>query len=323
MGAFLPPPGQPSPKMDPNFKSTSLPAITRFKWQDVDPPSPLYVLRDDVLLMQAVNGQGLANDQVNFNFRFLRVPEVQGGQPSDLAQPGGGRQVVDYGIIDTGLDVLPITANGQTVSKSRTLGEGFLLSVAASCSNAVQRGQLFARAVLIRGGATFGNSAQLLFADYVTGFQAAGWPGGRALNSAEGPGSVQSLQVANPGAGVDWAMSVPGTTRRKVLSFSATLTASAAVASRLISVVVDDGVPSHVVWQTDVNVAVTASQVATLNGTQTNVPPGVITTMLFVVIPPGLSMAPLWRLRTSTSNLQAADQWSAIWLAIEDLIDQA
>jgi hypothetical protein len=322
VGAFIPPPGQPSPKMDPNFKSTSLPAITRFAWTDIQPPSPLYVLRDDVLLLQAINGQNLANDQVNFNYRFLRVPEVQGGQPSDLGQPGGGRGVVDYGIIDTGVDVLPVTAFGQTVNAKRTLGEGFLLSLAASCSNATQRGQLFARAVLIRGGALFGNSAQLLFADYVTGFQAAGWPGGRALNSAEGPGSVQSLQVANPAPGNDWIMNVPGTTRRKVLSFGSTFTASATVATRNINVILDDGVASHILWQDDVNVGVTASQVVSVNGTQTNTPTGVITTELFVVLPPGLSMAPLWRLRSNTAAIQGTDQWSAIWIAIEDLIDQ-
>jgi len=309
--------------MDPNFKSTSLPAITRFKWTDVDPPSPLYVLRDDVLLLQAIPGQGVGNDTVNFNYRFLRVPEVQGGQPSDLALPGGGRGVVDYGIIDTGVDILNTTTNGVVVSKTRTLGEGFLLSLAASGSTAPQRGDMFARAVLIRGGGTFGNSAQLLFADYVTAFQAAGWPGGRALNSAEGPGALRALLVGNPAAGVDWSMIVPSATRRKVYSFSATFTASAAAATRNINLIVDDGAGAHIMWQDDVLVGVTATQVVTVNGTQTNVPTGIIATELFVVIPPGLTMAQAWRLRMSTANIQAGDQWSAIALLVEDLVDQA
>jgi hypothetical protein len=309
--------------MDPNFKSTSLPAITRFAWTDIQPPSPLYVLRDDVLLLQAIPGQGVGNDTVNFNYRFLRVPEVQGGQPSDLAQPGGGRGVVDYGIIDTGVDILTTAANGVLVSKTRTLGEGFLLSLAASGSTAPQRGDMFARAVLLRGGGTFGNSAQLLFADYVTAFQAAGWPGGRALNSAEGPGALRALVVGAPGAGADWTMIVPTATRRKVVSFTATFTASATVANRNINVIVDNGAGALVVWQDDVPVAVTAGQVVSVNGTQTNTPTGIIATELFVVLPPGLSLPQAFRVRSSTAGIQVGDQWSAITMLIEDLVDQA
>lgn len=323
MGAFLPPPGQPSPEMDKDFKSTSLPAITRFKWTDVDPPSPLYVLRDDVLLLQAIPGQGVGNDSVTFNYRFLRVPEVQGGQPSDLGKPGGPRGVVDYGIIDTGVDVINTTANGVVVSKTRTLGEGFLLSLSASGSTAPQRGDMFARAVLIRGGGTFANAAQLLFADYVTTFQAAGWPGGRALNSAEGPGALRALVVGAPGAGADWSMTVPLATRRKVTSFTATFTASAAAANRNINVIVDNGAGALVLFQDDVLVTVTANQVVSVNGCQTNVPTGIIATELFVVLPPGLTLPPQFRVRSSTANIQAGDQWSAITMLVEDLIDQA
>jgi hypothetical protein len=68
---------------------------------------------------------------------------------------------------------------------------------------------------------------------------------------------------------------------------------------------------------------VTAGQVAGLNGMTTNVTPGVVTSVLPIVIPPGLFLVPGWRLRAFTNNIQAGDQWSQIWHAVEEWIDQA
>ncbi len=320
MGAFLPPPGQPSPKMDPNFKSTSLPAITRFAWTDIQPPSPLYVLRDDVLFLQAINANTGATETVTFNYRFLRVPEVQGGQPSGQGSAGDAGAVVDYGIIDTGQDQILLPAGVSQSTKTRTLGEGWLLTASASCAGALQRGQTFVRMLILRGGNTVQNAAQTLFEDYITNPAPGGYPGGRIVNPGEGIGWRKSLQVANPAPGADWTMTVPSFIRRSVVSFSATFTAAVAIASRNINVIVDDG--ANIVWQDDVSAAVTASQVASINGTQTNAPAGIIATTLFVVLPPGLVLPQGFRVRSSTGNIQGADQWSAIWFLVEDYLDQ-
>jgi hypothetical protein len=306
--------------MDPNFKTTSLPAITRFRWVDVDPPSSLYLLRDDILFMQGINANPLASEVLQFFYRFLRTPEVQGGQPSDLATPGGARHVVDYGIIESGLDGVFPGPGPSAASTTRTLGEGYLLSMAVNCGGNGLRGATFARVAILRGGNTLQFAAQVLLADYVTLFAPIGWPGARILHPSEGPGWRHSVQVANPVAGADWAMTIGAFTRRSVISFSATFTASAAVASRNITIIVDDA--TNTLWQDDVSVAVTASQTASINGAQTNVPVGVIATTLFVTLPPGMILPPTFRLRASTANIQAADQWSNIWFQVEDWLEQ-
>jgi hypothetical protein len=319
VGAFIPAPGQPDPRIDPNFKSTSLPAITRFKWSDVDPPSPLYVLRDDLLFLEAILGSTPSTEVVTFNYRFLRVPEVQGGQPSDLGQPASGRTMVDYGIIDTGQDVIALAGGPLFKSTTRTLGEGYLLSVSAIPANALQRGQTFVRVAIVRGGVNISNAAQILLADYITVNGGGGWPYGRVLNPVEGPGAHRSLQVANPAAGTDFIMTTPANTQRTVTSFSAVFTAAAAVASRNINIIVDDG--ANIVWQDDVSAAVTATQAVTVNGAQNTATVGIVATTLFVLLPPNLKLEPGWRVRSSTAAIQGLDQWSAIWFNVEDWIE--
>ncbi len=305
--------------MDPKFKSTSLPALTTFKFMGVEPPSPLYVLRDDVLTLQALSLNPGAIETVTFNTRFLRVPEVQGGQPSGQGQPAGVGGVVDYGIIDTGTDVINLGLGPTASAISRTLGEGYLLAVAAVCASASLRGQTFVRVTLRRAGGALINTAQVLLGDYIIAGAPGGWPYGRALSTFEGPGWHRSVQVANPAAGADFIMTTPAFTQRTVTSFSAVFTAAAAVASRNINIIVDDG--ANIVWQDDVSAAVTATQAVTINGAQTAATVGIVATTLFVVLPPGLKLEVGWRVRSSTAAIQGADQWSAIWFNVEDLIE--
>lgn len=319
MGQFLPPPGQPDPLMDPNFKSTSLPAITRFRWQDVDPPSPLYVLRDDVLLVNAVNNNPAAGETVLFQYRFLRTPEVQGGQPSDLARGGGGRQIVDYGIVESGLDVLTLGNGSSTATKLRTLGEGYLLAVTAVNVNGFNRGMVIARSGILRSGGAINSAAQMLFSDYITPPTPTGWPNGRILNSVEGPGWIHSVNVGNPAAGADWVMTVGSLTRRRVASVNAVFTAAVAVANRQVQLIVDDGVNVMGVFGASANI--TASTVANVTGTSGSTQAAVVGTDLLIPLPSPLLLEPSWRLRVATVGIQPADQWSAIWVNSEDWVD--
>jgi hypothetical protein len=185
--------------------------------------------------------------------------------------------------------------------------------------SSLTRGQSFARAVFIRGGATSQQQSAMLFADYVSALQPAGWPWGRTVNPIEGPGWRHSVQVANPAAGVDWSLVCGASQRLTPISFSATFAAAVAAGNRAINIIVDDG--ANIVWQDDLGVNVTASQTVSVNGSTAPVATGITATQLFVTIPPGTILAAPWRVRSSTGGIQAADQWSNIWFQVDDQLE--
>jgi hypothetical protein len=294
-----------------------MPNLVTFDFQQVAPPSPLYIQRDDVLVIQFLTA--VLPETIVVNVRMLLAPYPVGGQPGPHAEIQGAPGTLATNTVEPTTFRFAATTAFVSTAGLIPLAEGYLLSVALAAVNATTRGVTFARAFIARGAAGALTNFMPLCADYISTFTVTGWPYGRVLSPTEGPGRSTSVNVASPAAGADWTMTVPVQDRRVVKSFSAMFTASAAAANRNISLQVTDG--ANVVWQTDVTVSVTANQVVTVNGTTTNVPTGVVATTLFVVIPPSLTMTGNWTLRTSTANIQGADQWSNIWLAVEDWIE--
>lgn len=318
MGAspILPTPGQPVEGPDPSFQSGSTPAIVTFDLQGISPPSALYVQRDDVLLLQAASS--IVGEAVTFNGRLLLAPLPRGGQPD---VPGVGVSPLDLlnsNIIEVFGETIPLPNQRTPVSVLRGLAEGYLLSLTAIAApgGATFRGQTFAKASIVRAGQQFTSIRQVLFSDYAIGTNPIGWPGGRALAPEEGPGFRISRQQANPAAGSDWTFACQANQRVGIISLSAVLTASATVANRQVELIVDDSV--DVLWRTSATANVTASQVVAFSACPTNTSPGVITTDQTLVFPPGLILAPTWRIRTLTTGIQAGDQWSSIFLNLEE-----
>jgi len=276
-------------------------------------------------LLAIVVSSQVTNEVVTVRARMLMGPVPRGGQPDQEAPPEATVDPRNTNIIqDIVFVTTPAPGNG-TQSFVLPLAEGYLLGVTASTTSAsTSRGQTFVRCSLTRTNSNVGNQRLVLFSDYATNIAVASWPYGRQLSPTEGPGWIHGVQAATPGAGADWSFTAGNAQRLHVLSFSATFTAAVAVASRNITIIVDD-TAGNIVWQDDVTAAVTASQVASINATQTNVPVGVIATTLFAVIPPGLQMqnnvGPATRIRSLTGNIQGADQWSAIFFLVEQLID--
>lgn len=313
----LPGPGQPAPMRPDEFQSGAQPNFVTFGWTNVGPPSAIYLQRDDVLFIAVVSNNSL--ETFNINYRFLEAPLPQGGQPGAPIPQTAPVQALSSNQIKVGQLVIAPGQVGLVVTRSIVLGEGYLLAVSGNSGQIGRRGRSFVRAWIVRGVAGLNNVYQTLFEDYVTDQQSAGWPGGRQLNVIEGPGWRHSINVANPAAGTDWAFTAGGQQRVSVLSFTAQFTASAAAANRQIQVIIDDG--ANTVWQTSVLVNVTAGQVAVVSGAQSNAPQGIVALALTVVIPPGIILPPLWRLRTSTTGIQGGDQWSLIWLSVEEWLD--
>lgn len=317
---ILPQPGQPVEGPDPGFKAGSIPAAVSFSLKDLSPPSMVYVQPGDALEVRAFNSQPGLN--VIVAFRLLLAFGAQPGQPDAPSAEVAHKVVIpNVGTVVTFIDTWSPTSNRAFFAKVYPLAEGYLLDVCISNdgSVALRRGQCFNTVHLRRVGASTGAALMILLADYQENGSPIGWPGGRIQQPIESAGWSHSIQQANPAAGADWTLTVATNQRLSIKSFSATFVASATVATRNISVIIDDG--ANIVWQADVTVGVTAGQTVSVNGTTTNAVAGVITTTLFVVIPPLLFQPAGWRIRSSTGNIQVGDQWSNIWFAVEEWIE--
>ncbi len=132
------------------------------------------------------------------------------------------------------------------------------------------------------------------------------------MNSNDVP-FLKIVTLANPAAGADWRHTCPGNAIHRVVAARALLTASAAVANRLPSLVLSDG--SDDFAASPVTTAVTAGlavPISTFPGAPAG---GALLTALTVASPTdGWQLLPGWSLRVATVALDVADQWSAIRL---------
>lgn len=313
---ILPAPGQPTEGPDPHFSTGAVPNLVDFGFHAIDPPSTLYIQRNDVLNVEVITNQPLETVRICTRLLLPVMPlpgQPDTGTPVFQATPQrGGTNIVE------GQSNIAPTALRTAQFLNIPLMEAFLLSVNAFSTVATTRGQTFCQVILQRAGGGSGAS-QTLFADYVTLNKNLSFPGGRALNPIESNGWSHSVQVPNPAAGADWTLTVLPGQRFSPKSFLAFFTASATVATRQVNVIIDDGV--NAVWQDDIATGFTASQSGAVAGAQTLATAGVFVTEQFVLIPPGIFLEPGWRMRTSTTGIQAGDQWSSIWFAMEEWFD--
>ncbi len=195
--------------------------------------------------------------------------------------------------------------------------EGFLLDVTVGpASVAARRGDTFVQVSLAQGTATNFDDFALLVSDYVTDSTLLGWPNTFLRNQVDGDGSIVANSQGAPLAGADFAVTVSNPNVWRLKTFTASLTTAIAVANREVRLTIEDNAGS-------VFSVVTAAftQVASLTfayswnlgvqrlaGTQFNV----------ISLPlPEVRVRSLFVIRTVTTNLQAADQWSSAIYLIE------
>ena len=316
---ILPAPGQPKTGADPTFKTAAIPNLVSFAFQKVPPPSPIYVQRDDILVAQLQTV--LPSVTVSITGRLLQVPFPQAGQPD---QPGISE---DDALASLPGYIVPFRSDTpltSAITKGVTLplSEGYLLSVQANdiSGNTLTRGQTYVRIYLVRGGGnvTVTPPYQVLVEDYITTLGSAGWPGGLLRGPTESTGNLVEALPANPAAGADFVFSFNSSTVFRLSSVTATLSTSATVATRVPRLRILDGL-GKTVYQAGPTATVPASIVAVCSGTPDNMAVTADTTTIAWSIPPGQTGngGVFWQLASSTLNLQAADQWSAIAVVYE------
>lgn len=124
-------------------------------------------------------------------------------------------------------------------------------------------------------------------------------------------------QVANPAAGTDWALAVPGGNVWAVKAITAVLTTSAAVANRAAKLQVNTG--DGIVWSANAAAPQTASLTwrwswAPGDG-YANSAAGVANNAPF---PLDLFLMPGYTIQTLTLNMDVADAWSSIRVVVEE-----
>ncbi len=273
--------------------------VVSFEFQKVPPPSLLYIQRDDVLVLQAATSQ--ASEVVTFNVRIL--------QPSGRVE-------------ETQITLRPLSTR-VVVTQTTTLSEGYLLSLASQGTTSFTRGQTFARASLSR--AIFGGtqSAQTIFADYVTGLISSGYPNGRILAPSEGPGYVYGVTITQPAAGADWSVSVPVNARWRLRAWGAIFTTSVTVANRIVGATIAGSAGNF--WRASAVVNAVASNPYRVTAGGIAPYAGLDPLNLTLPLPPDMVLAgPVGighLFGSSTTNIQAGDQWSSINALVEEWID--
>jgi hypothetical protein len=320
---ILPAPGQPKKGPDPAFKTAAIPNLVTFGLDRIGPPSPLYIQRDDVLGIEVTSSVA---ETVTVNWRQLLAPFPRGGQPDAPGVPDASQTAQSSNVIEPSQKVVNITAAQRNTPQTFTvpLTEGYLLGVTAVGLNSVSRGQCFVRVVILRGALTFTSpqTFQTLFADYVTQFDIAGWPGGRVSDPNESTGLITSFTFANPAAGADFSVQSTPQHRWRLQSLTGVLTTSAAAGNRQVHVRITDGTP-NILYDAPApsvqaaSLAVRYSFVPGLTSIAT------VDGSTVVPLPPNLVMVGSNTIVTSaTTGLLAGDQWSLLAASVEDWLTQ-
>lgn len=288
-GVDVPQPGQ------KDFTGAKTSPTVSFKFQDVDPPSALYITENDQITLIIKSSQTLG---VVIRTRILRRDGVQQFQ-SETFQVTGNRTGQQFGF---------------------NLTEGYLLGV--QLSNTVggfSTGQIYVQCWFTHGGILSGFSTQPLFAGYLRPNTSVGWPSVNIPSALDGLGFVRSIVGTTPAAGAEVNETVPTGARWRLQSFSVVLNTSATVANRQSTIVVDDGV--NIFFEGDSAAAVVASSTARITYS-----PG-LTTVNGIALdqlaptPSPLYLMAGWRLRTVTLGLQAGDQYASPKYSVEEWIE--
>jgi hypothetical protein len=264
---------------------------------EAPPPVPLYVTPSDTLLLRVVNS--VAGLTMSLRYRFM---DAEGAVSSNLLQ-------------------LVSAANKTEEFQTQQLGYGYLLGLAVDAVGAtVRRGQCFTGVWLIRGINANKDAYEQLATGYPTTGNPLGWPENVPTQSVEGNGFPRTFVQAQPAAGAEQLAVVPAGSRWQLMSARLSLIAANAGATRFAHILVDDGAGNilhdvvgagQAINTTNIYVAPTGTGPQLANDN---------TQML--AMPANLTLLQGWRIRTLTTALNAADQWSALTLGVLEWMEE-
>jgi len=199
--------------------------------------------------------------------------------------------------------------------------EGFLLGATVTYSppsNAAN--QSFIALGIMRGAVGFTSIQTTLCAGYMNQLGLISWPQSGIVNPREGNGTPLTFSLGNPAAGADFTFTVANAERNQIMSVHAVLTTAVAAANRQVQFIVDDGATT--LYATTPGPVQAASLAWDYTGAGFGYAPTQALTSVSVHVDPNLVLQQGWRIRSATTAIQAADQWSAIRVTVRQWIDQ-
>jgi len=183
----------------------------------------------------------------------------------------------------------------------------------------VRRGECYIRLTLLMGGFAVGR----LSAAYLTDSKTITWPPGVFEGFTEGPGLIRYLTGTDPAAGNEVSETVPTNARWRIKFLWFSLVTDATVTTRRVTLLIDDG--STIFFAS----RVAPGQAESLTRYYLYVPGYAIEETAFdanlrirEALPDPLILPQGYRIRTSTTNLQAGDNWGTPVLVVEEWIEE-
>lgn len=216
----------------------------------------------------------------------------------------------------------PHTPNTDRTAASTeyALGEGWLQSVSVvASSGAPVLGQTFVRVDVIRGRGASASVVATLLQGFVTAGQRLAWPGSTLVDSLTGPGRIRSITGTDPAAGAEMSETVPAGARWRLLHLNITLLTDATVSNREVRVILDDGTAQY--FESGATAVIAASSSVAITLWRGSFLPSLSSTVRGLNAPEYMMLLAGHRIRTETSNLQAADNYAAPQLLVEEWLE--
>ena len=180
----------------------------------------------------------------------------------------------------------------------------------------VRRGECYVRLTLLAAGSPVG----ILSAGYLTDSKTITWPPGVFEGFTEGAGLIRVVTGSDPAAGSEISITVPTNVRWRLISIQFSLTTDSTVADRRVILMLDDGASIFC------TIAANYQQAENLTQTYVFMVGGEMTTSIGGMIQSRLPNPTIlfqgYRIRTSTVNLQAGDDFSPPRFIVEEWIEE-
>jgi len=281
---------------DPDGRFDDQAAPPRGRQQFLDPPSWPLTGQEFLRITAVANVAGITVDVVT------RVRKQNGDIARTLRRvtPGGSRTA-------TTLDV--------------NIGDGALLSVIARSSSGVFGANLcFVALDLVIGQSGEQQQFVGLASGYVGPTAPLFAPLGLVQDFTDGAGAIRTITATVPGAGAEVSETVPTGARWELLSLAARFVANATVANRFFSLTLDDGSANPWFRSGQIPTATTAGQTVFLDWSEGM--NSLVTQQGFQNgLPVGNKLAAGYRIKTSTSGIQAGDQYDQIQYCVREWLE--
>jgi hypothetical protein len=272
-------------------------SLEHFRRRRIAPPTSLYVTLDDVIRFQA--WAPLATTTVQFSIRMMA--------------PDGQIIPVFYQI--------PVLANGVTPTlKAITNLEGFIVSMSAELLTGLA-GSVWVNVVIERGlGSGDLTQGLNLLQGYPSLTDTLSWPQAPPVKSIDARALANVVAVGNPAAGNDYSIIVPAGVNWLVRSIRMQFVTGAGVANRFVTLRVDDGLGN--IFADISGGTVQAASLTFLYTFANGLPVSANNNVFTNGLPTEMRLPGGFRIRTVTTAIQAADQFSGCALELETFTAQ-